>query len=266
MHVRWHGVSVRNCNGISDVTDALTVLNERYRASLPQKCCAITSAFSAWRADLAELEHLRELNRLLHKLAGSAGGYGYARLGEAARTADGLLHEWLRDAPDDLAERHALALTIEPLLRAIADLFAAASGFHGGSVQGGPGPTGRKIQVVLVDDDGDLSRRLSEQLRCEGIEVRCTEDGAGMHRLLSETRPDVLVLDFWLRDETGDALARSVRGIPELSGLPAVCLTSDRSVETRQRAIGAGALEVIDKSTPPRQLASLLRMFAARAA
>lgn len=267
MHVRERGASVKNCDGISDVTDALTALNERYRASLPEKCCAISAAFSAWRANLAELEHLRELNRLLHKLAGSAGGYGYARLGEAARTADGLLHEWLRDAPDDLAERHALALTIEPLLRAIADLFAAAGGFDGGSALGGSaGPTGRKIQVVLVDDDGELSRMLSEQLLCEGIEVRCTEDGAGMHRLLSETRPDVLVLDFWLRDETGDTLARSVRGIPELSGLPAICLTTDRSSETRQRAIGAGALEVIDKSTPPRQLASLLRMFATRAA
>ncbi len=266
MHVQGHTASVKNCYGMHDVTDALTALNERYRASLPDKRGAIMAAYAAWRADLAELEHPRELNRLLHKLAGSAGGYGYARLGEAARAADGLLHEWLLDAPQAISERHVLALTIEPLLRALADLFAAAMGQQGERSQVMADASKRTIQVVLVDDDGELSRLLSEQLRSEGIEVRCTEDGAGMHRLLSETRPDVLVLDFWLREETGDTLARAVRGIPGLSSLPAVCLTTDRSVETRQRAIGAGALEVIDKSTPPRQLASLLRMFAGLAA
>lgn len=224
------------------------------------------STFSAWRADVAQLETLRELCRQLHKLSGSAGGYGYTRLGESARVADGLLHEWLVDPPEELAPRSAFALALEPLMLAMDDLFGAAVESGRRPVRGDSGSLTRPIQVLLVDDDYELAILLTEQLRQEGIDVRAAADGAGMHRLLSENRPDVLVLDFWLRDETGDDLARAVRRLPWLATLPAVCLTSDRTPETRRRALAAGALEVIDKSTPPRQLAGLLRMFAERAA
>jgi CheY-like chemotaxis protein/HPt (histidine-containing phosphotransfer) domain-containing protein len=249
------------------VTDALTALNERYRGSLPEKRSAIMAAFAAWRADLGELEHLREMNRLLHKLAGSAGGYGYARLGESARAADGLLHEWLSDAPDEIALRSAFLLDIEPLMHAVDDLFdAAVSESRNANQDARRTSASRPIRVLLVDDDSELANLLVEKLRHEGIDVSSTGDGAGMHQMLSQARPDVLVLDFWLRDETGDDLARSVRRTPGMANLPAICLTSDRTPETRQRALIAGALEVIDKSTPPNQLAGLLRMFADRAA
>lgn len=248
------------------MTDALAALNQRYRSSLPEKRALIAAAFAGWRADTSDLEPLRELGRLLHKLAGSAGGYGYTRLGDSARAADGLLQEWLSDAPDDAQARRGFLIAIEPLMRAVDDLFEVATTEFSVLVQRVSPAAGRPLLIVLVDDDGELAGMLTEQLRGEGIDVLTTQDGAGMHRLLTETRPDMLVLDFWLRDETGDELARSVRARPELRSLPAVCFTTDRSMETRQRAIGAGALEVIDKSTPPRQLAGLLRLFAGQAA
>ena len=206
------------------------------------------------------------MGRLLHKLAGSAGGYGFTRLGESARTADGLILDWLSDAPGDAAERNIFVLAIEPLMRAVNDLFEAAQSASGGVGDTPHFGTAQPLRVVLVDDDDELSLLLTEQLRHEGIDVMAAHDGAGMHALLSQNRPDVLVLDFWLRDETGDDLARAVRRMPGLATLPAVCLTSDRTPETRQRALGAGALEVIDKSTPARQLAGLLKTFAGRAA
>jgi CheY-like chemotaxis protein/HPt (histidine-containing phosphotransfer) domain-containing protein len=267
MHVRRPSDSVKLCYETTAVTDPLAALNERYRASLPEKRSAIMAAFSAWRADLGELEHLRGVNRLLHKLAGSAGGYGYARLGESARAADGLLYDWLSDAPSDIAQRSAFLLDIEPLMHAIDDLFDVAVRESRTDIAGDVrGLMSRPIRVLLVDDDSELANLLIEKLRHEGIDVLAAGDGAGMHLMLSQARPDVLVLDFWLRNETGDDLARSVRSTPGLSNLPAVCLTSDRTPETRQRALIAGALEVIDKSTPPNQLAGLLRMFADRAA
>lgn len=249
------------------MTDPLTALNERYRASLPEKRSAIMATFAAWRADTGELEPLREMNRLLHKLAGSAGGYGYARLGEAARAADGLLHEWLTDAPEAVADRRSFMRDIEPLIHAVDDLFGVAIEHSTTqNVRSDCRPGARPIRVLLVDDDSEMAGVLIEELRHQGIEMTAAEDGAGMHEQLSHSRPDVLVLDFWLRDETGDDLARSVRRTPGLANLPAVCLTSDRTAETRQRALIAGALEVIDKSTPPNQLAGLLRMFAERVA
>ena len=244
--------------------DALTALNRRYRNSLPEKRALIAAAFLTWRIDVSRLDALRELARLLHKLAGSAGGYGYARLGESARAADGLMHEWLSDAPDDLAARQQFAGVLAPLMRAVDDLFEAAINEGVTASTAASMNANEPIRVVLVDDDVELSLLLTEQLRNEGIDVVCADSGDGMLRLLEQSLPDVLVLDFWLRGETGEDLARSVRRNAAFASLPAVCLTSDRSAEIRQRAIAAGALEVIDKGTPPRQLAGLLRMFAGR--
>jgi CheY-like chemotaxis protein len=257
--------SVKNCFRTlslqdENVTDALAALNDRYRASLPEKRSAILSAFSAWRADAAQLEPLRELARLLHKLAGSAGGYGFTPLGDSARAADGLIHEWLSDAPADLAERQAFVVVIEPLMRVIEDLFKAGINHVGADTSAALPP----LKALLVDDDEELRLLLTEQMRVQGIELHAVADAAGMSQLLERGRWDVLVLDFWLRSETGDQLARMVRGLPVHATLPIVCLTSDRTPEVRQRTLSAGALEVIDKATPPTQLAGLLRMFARR--
>ena len=248
------------------MADALFALNERYRASLPEKRAAIFAAWSDWRSDVSTLASLQELCRMLHKLAGSAGAYGFIRLGESARAADALLHEWLSDAPDALDQRQALTRSIEPLILAIHDLFTEAMESGAPSAPVADADRDQRLQVILVDDDAEMALALAEQLKHEGIDVLSTASGEGMYQLLRDTKPDVLVLDFWLHEETGDDLARALRADPALCRLPTVCLTSDRTKETRQRALIAGALEVIDKSTPSAQLAGLLRHYAGRAA
>lgn len=248
------------------MADALFALNERYRASLPEKRAAIFAAWSDWRSDVSTLASLQELCRLLHKLAGSAGAYGFIRLGESARAADALLHEWLSDAPEALDQRQALTRSIEPLILAIHDLFTEAMESSAPTARVGDADRDQRLQVILVDDDAEMALVLAAQLKHEGIDVLSTASGEGMYQLLRDTKPDVLVLDFWLHEETGDDLARALRADPTLCRLPTVCLTSDRSKETRQRALIAGALEVIDKSTPCAQLAGLLRHYAGRAA
>ena len=78
--------------------DPIAALHERFRASFPQKRAELMAALDAWRAQPDEFAHMAALYLLTHKLAGSAGAYGFDTLGDLARRADRLLQPHVCDA------------------------------------------------------------------------------------------------------------------------------------------------------------------------
>lgn len=76
--------------------DPIAALHARYRAGFPDKRAELLNALSAWRGHLESPEHIAALYLLVHKLAGSAGAYGFDALTELARTADRLLQPHAR--------------------------------------------------------------------------------------------------------------------------------------------------------------------------
>ena len=254
-------------------SSALTALTERYRASLPGKRAAISAAARDWRAAPGDRERLHALDQPLHKLAGSAGAYGFVRLGEAARQADGLIADALAASTESATTASAPLRQLFSVLREIDELFDSEIG--GSSDVGnacactGTGAcvaSASGLQVLLVDDDVELAAVLYEQLGREGIQVSVVHDGAAMHRALAARRPDVLLLDYWLQAETGAELASSVHALADYADLPTLCLTTDHSEHTRQCALAAGVLAMVDKSLPSAELAIKLRQLAQRAA
>jgi len=99
------------------------VLHARYAQSLASKHAMLTKAWRAF-ADAAGAANGDELQQRVHRLAGSAPAYGYARLGSLARDIDRELAEWegapsdLRDSPADFAQR--LAAPMQALLDCLA--------------------------------------------------------------------------------------------------------------------------------------------------
>ncbi|MDZ3823759.1 MAG: Hpt domain-containing protein [Pseudoxanthomonas sp.] len=72
------------------MTEAIDQLHERYRASLADKAAELESLWPLPTSSPAR-DRVPALRQLLHKLAGSAGSYGYAEIGAQAR----LLEQWL---------------------------------------------------------------------------------------------------------------------------------------------------------------------------
>jgi CheY-like chemotaxis protein len=207
------------------------------------------------------------LDQPLHKLAGSAGAYGFVRLGEAARQADGLIADALAASTDSATAASAPLRQLGSVLREIDELFdSEIGGSSAADNAGGCVASTSGLQVLLVDDDVELAAVLCEQLCREGIQVSVVHDGAAMHRALAATRPDVLLLDYWLQAETGAELASSVHALADYANLPTLCLTTDHSDHTRQCALAAGVLAVVDKALPSAELARKLRQLAQRAA
>src|SRR5947199_314013 len=102
-----------------------------------------------------------------------------------------------------------------------------------------------KHKILLVDDQDELRKLLSESLRSRNYEVLEAADGASLKTAFSTTQPDVVLLDLRLPDADGlDLLSAIKRNWPEtevivLSGYG----TLDAAVEATKR----GAFHFVTK-------------------
>ena len=78
------------------MSDPIAALHARYRASFPDKRAELLAALSAWRNQPTSVDAIAALYLLVHKLAGSAGAYGFDALTDLARSADRLLQPHAR--------------------------------------------------------------------------------------------------------------------------------------------------------------------------
>ena len=76
----------------------LQQLKEAYRKSLPEKFEAIRQLIKKLRQNVA-VETIKELRFYIHKMAGSAGIYGYPNVSDICRTWDQNLSEMITAFP-----------------------------------------------------------------------------------------------------------------------------------------------------------------------
>ena len=85
-----------------------------------------------------------------------------------------------------------------------------------------------KRNLLIVDDDEDLSYIISDMLQGYGYSVSVAEDGEAAFALLSEQTFHLILLDINLPGSTGFELCRELR---EVSTVP-VIFASARTSET----------------------------------
>jgi two-component system phosphate regulon response regulator OmpR len=111
-------------------------------------------------------------------------------------------------------------------------------------------------KVLIVDDDSQIRKMLSEYLVSHDYDVVAVDSGAAMRAALQSSAPDVVLLDLGLPGEDGLALARYLR---EHHSVGIIMITG--ASETVDRIIGleVGADDYIGKPFDPRELRARLR-------
>ncbi|MFM0367085.1 hybrid sensor histidine kinase/response regulator [Paraburkholderia sediminicola] len=89
-----------------------------------------------------------------------------------------------------------------PIARATADT--------GVSVPSATVPASRPVRFLLVDDNQDALKALSVLLELEGHEVTTSDNGRDAIRLMSETHPEVAIIDVGMPEMDGFEVARAV--------------------------------------------------------
>ncbi|MBW4934762.1 diguanylate cyclase [Marinobacter sp. F4206] len=102
-------------------------------------------------------------------------------------------------------------------------------------------------RVMIVDDDPELLEHYGLVLEEGGMEVRRVNKPAEILSVLSEFRPDIVLMDVQMGTFTGPNLARMLRFDPEWLGLPIIFLSSEEDREFQVAALAKGGDDFLTK-------------------
>jgi DNA-binding response OmpR family regulator len=113
---------------------------------------------------------------------------------------------------------------------------------------------------LVVEDDAGILETLSFSLQYEGYKLLKARTVERACALLRERRPDLLLLDYMLQDDTAERVFVCAR---ELYGhsLPVILLTAADDAEGKGRALGAE--QVVHKPFDLESLLSVVERFVA---
>ena len=118
------------------------------------------------------------------------------------------------------------------------------------------------IRVLVVDDEPQILRALSINLRARGYEVDLAPDGEQALELAARHHPDVVVLDLGLPGIDGVDVIRGLRG---WSRVPIVVLSVRDAEPDKVAALDAGADDFVTKPFGMDELLARLRAALRRA-
>ncbi|MDX1335292.1 MAG: response regulator transcription factor [Gammaproteobacteria bacterium] len=116
-------------------------------------------------------------------------------------------------------------------------------------------------RILLIDDDVELSKLLSEYLRGEGFEVDAVFDGATAVETLRSGHWDAVILDVMLPGMNGFDILKQVR--PGLES-PVLMLTARGEDTDTVLGLELGADDYVAKPVSPRVLVARLRALMRR--
>jgi DNA-binding response OmpR family regulator len=123
---------------------------------------------------------------------------------------------------------------------------------------------GRRLRILLADDDRDATLSLSTLLRLEGYEVRHVYDGDATLTAVREFEPDLVLIDIGMPKLSGYDVARHVRERYGKEGPVLVALTGWKQASDRILATLAGFDHHVAKPYDPGVLLQLVRSVSSR--
>ncbi len=111
-------------------------------------------------------------------------------------------------------------------------------------------------RILIVDDELEMRRLLSDYLEKNGYRVSTAGDGRAMRAALERSRVDLIVLDLMLPGEDGLTLCRDLR---TKSGIPVIMLTARGEQTDRIVGLEMGADDYVAKPFSPRELLARIK-------
>jgi signal transduction histidine kinase/CheY-like chemotaxis protein len=150
---------------------------------------------------------------------------------------------------------------VRPVLEAPADTADTA-----GDTAPSDTPSLDGVGVLVVDGTAAVRDVIADVLRRAGARVDTASSAQEALDVLLRSRPDILLTDLDLPDETGYALLRRVRSLPDDGGgrTPAAAITTRSRVEDRVEALLAGFQLHLDKPVQPAELLAAVANLAGR--
>jgi OmpR-family two-component system manganese-sensing response regulator len=118
------------------------------------------------------------------------------------------------------------------------------------------------MRILLVDDEIEMATPLSQLLKRQGYEVDVAYDGRQGSELVTDTRYDLLILDWMLPHISGLEICQQVRSRGD--NTPVLFLTAKDTVDDRVQGLDAGADDYLVKPFELRELLARVRALLRR--
>lgn len=80
-------------------------------------------------------------------------------------------------------------------------------------------------RILVVDDEADIRRFLTAVLNKAGFETLTAGDGREAYEVVVRERPDLIVLDLMMPQQTGTDFYRRLTKDPELAAIPIIVVS-----------------------------------------
>jgi two-component system phosphate regulon response regulator PhoB len=135
------------------------------------------------------------------------------------------------------------------------------------NAQGGAASAGlqTKPRVLMVDDEPDIQRLLTFNLREAGFETESAGTGGDGLSIAAAFEPAVVILDLMLPDQSGTEVCRQLRSSPTLADTAILMLTARGDEYDRVLGFEVGADDYVVKPFSVREVVMRVRGLAKRA-
>ncbi len=118
--------------------------------------------------------------------------------------------------------------------------------------------------VLVVEDEPAIVELVTYSLREAGWDIRTADTTAGAWESISRGKPDLLLLDWMLPDQSGLRLLSRLRADRDFQDLPVIMLTAKSMEEDKLAGLNNGADDYITKPFSPRELLARSRALLRR--
>ena len=118
--------------------------------------------------------------------------------------------------------------------------------------------------VLIVEDEPAIVELVSYSLRETGWEIRTASNVAAAWDAILQGRPDLLLLDWMLPDQSGLRLLSRLRGDRDFQDIPVIMLTAKSMEEDKIAGLNTGADDYVTKPFSPRELLARARALLRR--
>ena len=120
-------------------------------------------------------------------------------------------------------------------------------------------------QILIVEDEKPIRDMIAFGLRRAGFEVREAEDCATARASIADARPDLLLVDWMLPDQSGLELTRAVKRSKDTQDLPVIMLTARADEHDKVSGLEGGADDYLTTPFSPRELLARINAVLRRA-
>lgn len=231
--------SQSQAKGLASINKVL----ERFRHTFAQQVAVLEQATKVLSADSLSDDLRQAAQQNAHKLAGSLGTFGYPEGSKLARQIEHLLLNEVTLGQEQALQFQQLVIALgqelmKPPVVLTAEPIAATS----------------VIRVLVIDDDVVLTERLKAEAISWAIEMDIITNLTAARQSISQTPPDVILLDLSFPAPSDDGLTLLQELVEQFPSIPVLAFTGRDNLADRVAVSRLGGRGFLHKPVKPTQV------------